>query len=481
MIACYLVYARLCRDATSALDFFARKRTQNAKGVTIPSQIRYVHYFDHYCQRRRSGLPPPPKASLFLQEIILHNLPSSLRHGEVWFAITQNNRKAMQYKSKGHIHPSFHVVRTAADHEKGNGGKKSKLVNVHFTFGDRPMLLTEDVNVEFRHDSTFGKEKMFQYWFNTRYVASLSSVLETDRTCSGKGGVETIIAEEWRESKESSKDESPRSKSHVVPLASLKDDDEAEESKVTPGAELLDEEENSAQNPAVQDQLPVVGDFRLGVSLTNMRKLLLRQIFDKWAIDKICKDKKNKHYPASFKVEMVFLHSKKSSALGSTANWSTYTLGAAATSQSATTVGVGPTPSPTPPPPIRDEPLRSVPPLRRASSVAALEAKRDVHSRTESEAPPPPPLSMRQGSDPPPPPLSVRLGSEPPPPPLSMRLGSDPPPPPPLPQPVRLTDSVDQLKLEEEKRSASPTNTTPRSVDSKKVALKIGKLLSVKL
>ena len=45
MIACYLVYSKICQDAESALRLFGEKRTRDAKGVTIPSLIRYVHYF----------------------------------------------------------------------------------------------------------------------------------------------------------------------------------------------------------------------------------------------------------------------------------------------------------------------------------------------------------------------------------------------------------------------------------------------------
>jgi phosphatidylinositol-3,4,5-trisphosphate 3-phosphatase/dual-specificity protein phosphatase PTEN len=40
------MYCRHSPDAESALNYFGVQRTKNNKGVTIPSQIRYVHYFD---------------------------------------------------------------------------------------------------------------------------------------------------------------------------------------------------------------------------------------------------------------------------------------------------------------------------------------------------------------------------------------------------------------------------------------------------
>ena len=45
-IACYLLHSGACRTAAEALHFFAFRRTLDGKGVTIPSQIRFVHYYE---------------------------------------------------------------------------------------------------------------------------------------------------------------------------------------------------------------------------------------------------------------------------------------------------------------------------------------------------------------------------------------------------------------------------------------------------
>mmetsp|Transcript_41015 Transcript_41015/g.117866 ORF Transcript_41015/g.117866 Transcript_41015/m.117866 type:complete len:403 (-) Transcript_41015:216-1424(-) len=46
VISAYLLHAGICETADQALQRFAEARTHNAKGVTIPSQIRYVHYYE---------------------------------------------------------------------------------------------------------------------------------------------------------------------------------------------------------------------------------------------------------------------------------------------------------------------------------------------------------------------------------------------------------------------------------------------------
>lgn len=53
MICCYLLYSGQQRTAEDALSCYDEKRTKDRKGVTIPSQRRYVQYFSKLI---RSGL-----------------------------------------------------------------------------------------------------------------------------------------------------------------------------------------------------------------------------------------------------------------------------------------------------------------------------------------------------------------------------------------------------------------------------------------
>ena len=48
MIVCYLIFSGLCQTSDEALAHYARQRTLNNKGVTIPSQIRYIKYFETF-------------------------------------------------------------------------------------------------------------------------------------------------------------------------------------------------------------------------------------------------------------------------------------------------------------------------------------------------------------------------------------------------------------------------------------------------
>jgi phosphatidylinositol-3,4,5-trisphosphate 3-phosphatase/dual-specificity protein phosphatase PTEN len=46
VISSFLLHTKKCRTAREALEIFGTRRTFNGKGVTIPSQIRYVHHYE---------------------------------------------------------------------------------------------------------------------------------------------------------------------------------------------------------------------------------------------------------------------------------------------------------------------------------------------------------------------------------------------------------------------------------------------------
>ena len=48
MICCYLIFSGLCKNSEEAFNHYAEARTYNKKGVTIPSQIRYIQYFENF-------------------------------------------------------------------------------------------------------------------------------------------------------------------------------------------------------------------------------------------------------------------------------------------------------------------------------------------------------------------------------------------------------------------------------------------------
>jgi len=70
ILSAYMVYAGLAPTATAALRFFGEARTSNGKGVTIPSQMRYVHYFEASLKK------PVVPATYRLRHFRMHTVPN---------------------------------------------------------------------------------------------------------------------------------------------------------------------------------------------------------------------------------------------------------------------------------------------------------------------------------------------------------------------------------------------------------------------
>lgn len=159
MISCYLVYSGYCKTAREALVYYGTVRTKNHKGVTIPSQIRYVYYFDHFMRHRRKIAEATFRVPVVVQKIFkirMVTIPSFEKGGFM---------PNFDVSCKGHIFydynkqekPETTFLRSISYHDFFVYGEDSK---------DEELLVYDDVKIQFYHND----KKCFHFWFNTYFV-----------------------------------------------------------------------------------------------------------------------------------------------------------------------------------------------------------------------------------------------------------------------------------------------------------------------
>lgn len=160
MISAWMVYSREWATAKDALTFYAAMRTYNQKGVTIPSQIRYVYYFADSLQN------PPQSKTLLLNRIIFHGLPKFANINDVSFNV--NVGKTMVYSSKDD--EKNHVKKEKIKKGKKDGEEEDE-ETATFEIGALP--LCGDIKVEFAHNGS----KIFTFWFCSSFVKETRLIL----------------------------------------------------------------------------------------------------------------------------------------------------------------------------------------------------------------------------------------------------------------------------------------------------------------
>uniref|UniRef100_A0A0A9XYQ8 Phosphatidylinositol 3,4,5-trisphosphate 3-phosphatase and dual-specificity protein phosphatase PTEN n=1 Tax=Lygus hesperus TaxID=30085 RepID=A0A0A9XYQ8_LYGHE len=164
MIACLLVYLGY-GTASQCLEYFGKRRTRNAEGVTIPSQIRYVHYFDQYCRLRHQGKNGPAPRTLFLRNITIINIGKVYSSADIHFTITQPSYLSdidWNYTvPTREISSKRHQLDRHYDRDTGQ---------ITWDMSRKLLQMNEDIRFEFSSHTSFGKEKLFQFWINTRFV-----------------------------------------------------------------------------------------------------------------------------------------------------------------------------------------------------------------------------------------------------------------------------------------------------------------------
>jgi phosphatidylinositol-3,4,5-trisphosphate 3-phosphatase/dual-specificity protein phosphatase PTEN len=148
MICSYLLHDNLFDTTKDALQFYGEARTQNAKGVTIPSQRRYVQYYGHVI---RNNLSYTPQTAL-LRAFRLEGIPQFTGGTCIPSIVIKKfpNSKLCSTKIYENIRKTDYVAELMLP---------------------QPVPLCGDIKVEFYHNPRLGgKEKMFQFWFNTFFI-----------------------------------------------------------------------------------------------------------------------------------------------------------------------------------------------------------------------------------------------------------------------------------------------------------------------
>lgn len=152
MICSYLLYKKMFVDSEKAMQHYAKARTENEKGVTIPSQRRYITYFGYYV-RHSLGSNPKTRYSMstvLLKSITLVGVPT--------------------YNS-GTCSPSFVIYQTRVAIFKSKTYEINKSESTPIVLMlDRPIPICGDVKIDFFHKEIFKKERMFVFWFNTFFL-----------------------------------------------------------------------------------------------------------------------------------------------------------------------------------------------------------------------------------------------------------------------------------------------------------------------
>lgn len=149
MICVYLIHTGMWKTAAQSLNFYGVARTYNQKGVTIPSQRRWVWYFEKYCQMRDNGIRRPLSRPLIITKIFVSETAPVFHSFNV-----KNKVLDKKYSSKRLRH-------------KKSGNEQSCVLNCGSS-----MVVHKDVRVEFVKFSFGGgvKNRVFSFWFDTDFI-----------------------------------------------------------------------------------------------------------------------------------------------------------------------------------------------------------------------------------------------------------------------------------------------------------------------
>ncbi|KAA0152603.1 hypothetical protein FNF27_06523 [Cafeteria roenbergensis] len=188
IISAFLVHCGAADNATDALQYFGNARTHNGKGVTIPSQMRYVHYY-HQCLQ--IGALPAAK-TYRIRHFRLHTIPNldPLGGCDPYFDARLAVLNDAADPSKGLQMRMIYNFFEESKRKVPNYKPKHRYADLSLE-GKGELKVKGDVKIVFYDfDRLSADDKAFHFWFNTGFVYNNYLLLHKDvidRACKDKG------------------------------------------------------------------------------------------------------------------------------------------------------------------------------------------------------------------------------------------------------------------------------------------------------
>jgi phosphatidylinositol-3,4,5-trisphosphate 3-phosphatase/dual-specificity protein phosphatase PTEN len=159
-ICCLLMFMRIFDTADECLQYYGMMRMESGKGLTVPSQIRYVEYFEKIL-KNNMGYPLRFIRKCFVK-IRMFTIPMFQKKYMTSFSIDNSGFTYNSGKQK-------HLV-----HEQNNAVLDFIIDNL--------LIVEGDVQVVFYRNHMLGKkEKIFKFWFNTNFIPNNGNIIELNK------------------------------------------------------------------------------------------------------------------------------------------------------------------------------------------------------------------------------------------------------------------------------------------------------------